>query len=177
MRSASAPPTATLAPPALPPLPWSAVALCFMAMFFVMGARTGFAVLYPRIVADMGWTVAEVTGAFSAGLFVYAPMAVVAGVVLDRFGCRFSMLVGSACLTAGMVTAASATELWHLYVAFILTNGIGSPGVGFITVIKVLSLRAGPRFATAFGIAFMGQGAGALVVSPAVQGVVDAAGW
>ena len=159
------------------PLPWSAVALCFVAMFFVMGARTGFAVLYPRIVADVGWTVAEVTGAFSAGLFVYAPMAVVAGIVLDRFGSRFSMLVGSVCITVGMATVASATELWHLYVAFILINGIGSPAVGFITVIKVLSMRAGDRFATAFGVAFMGQGAGSLVMSPAVQAVVDAAGW
>ena len=148
-----------------------------MAMFFVMGARTGFAVLYPSIVADVGWTVAEVTGAFSAGLFVYAPMAVVAGVVLDRFGCRFSMLVGSVCLAVGMALVALATELWHLYVAFIFTNAIGSLGVGFITIVKVLSMRAGPRFATAFGIAFMGQGAGSLVMSPLVQGIVDAAGW
>ncbi|MCC6174575.1 MAG: MFS transporter [Chloroflexi bacterium] len=159
------------------PLPWDAIGLAFAVMFVVMGSRSGYAVIYPALVADLGWSVAEVTGAYSFGLLVYAPLAIVAGLAVDRLGCRSMMLFGSVMLAAGMTVVALSTELWHLYVAFVLALGLGSGGLGFITTVKMLSMRAGSRFATAFGLGFMGQGLGSLVVSPAMQAIVDAAGW
>ena len=158
-------------------MPWGAVAVGFAAMFTIMGTRTAFGVLYPAMVVDLGWSVSEVTGAFSAGLLVYAPAAVAVGVLVDRIGCRATMLSGCVLLVAGMATAAFATELWHFYVAFVAAIGLGNAAVGFITVIKVLSLRAPSRFAAAFGAASVGQGVGALVVSPTVQAIVEQAGW
>jgi MFS family permease len=158
-------------------LPPSAVVLGFVAMFVVMGSRASFAVTYPAMVTEMGWSVAELTSAFSAGLLFFGPLAVGVGYMTDRLGCRVTMLAGGVCLTVGMVLVAAATELWHLYVAFILANGLGSAAVGFVTVVKALSIRAPRRFAAAFGIASMGQGVGALILSPAIQGIIDAAGW
>ena len=52
--------------------------LAFLAMFFQMGTRVAFAVLYPAIVADQGWSVLDVTGAYSAGLLLYAAIAMTA---------------------------------------------------------------------------------------------------
>ncbi len=146
-------------------------------MFTVMGGRTSFGVLYPAIVADVGWSAPEVTGAFSAGLLVYGPAALGVGMLVDRLGCRWTMLGGCACLVVGMVGVAASTELSHLYLAYILVTGFGSAATGFITIIKMLSMRANTRFPAAFGIASTGMGIGALVVSPAVQSVVDLAGW
>ena len=146
-------------------------------MFVVMGGRTAFGVLYPAIVADLGLSVSEVTGAYSAGLLIYGPAALGVGVLVDRVGCRATMLGGCACLAAGMVVAALATDLWQFYVAFLLVTGFGSAATGFITVIKLLEMGARQRFAAAFGLASMGQGLGTLLISPAVQGVIDLAGW
>ena len=146
-------------------------------MFVVMGGRIAFGVLYPAMVADRGWSIAEVTGAFSAGLLIYGPAALAVGVLVDRVGCRATMLVGCASMIAGMALVAVATDLSHLYVAFVLVTGIGSAATGYIAVVKLLALRAGPRFAAAFGLASMGQGLGTLLVSPAIQGTIDLAGW
>lgn len=146
-------------------------------MFMLMGTRTAFAVLYPAMVRDEGWSVTDVSSAYSSGLLLYALLAILVGIGVDRLGCRVMMVGGSIVMTVGLVVAALATEVWHLYVAYLMTAGLGAGGIGFITMIKLLALANGARFATAFGLAFMGQGLGSLLVSPSVQIVVDAQGW
>jgi MFS family permease len=146
-------------------------------MFILMGSRTAFAVLYPAMVNDQGWAVADVTSAYSSGLLLYALLAILVGLGVDRLGCRSMMVAGSTLMALGLGLASQATEIWHLYVAYLLTAGLGAGGIGFITLIKLLSLQNGSRFATAFGLAFMGQGLGSLLVSPTVQVLVDAQGW
>ncbi len=146
-------------------------------MFTVMGARATFAVLYPAIVIDLGWSVAEVTTAFSAGLLVYPAAVILVGVLVDRLGCRATMLGGCGLLMAGMALLAVSTELWQFYVAFIVAQGLGCAGVGFVAVVKMLAMRYPRRFAAAFGLASVGQGLGSLLISPAVQAVIDLSGW
>jgi MFS family permease len=146
-------------------------------MFILMGSRSSFAVLYPAMVHDEGWGVSEVTAAFSTGVLLYAFLAIPVGLGLDRLGCKVILVTGAIMMTIGFAIAAQATEIWHLYAAYLLTAGCGACGIGFITQMKVLSHGNSTRFATAFGVAFMGQGLGALVVSPAVQVIVEAAGW
>ena len=158
-------------------LHWPTVGLAFTSMFVLMGSRTSFAVIYPAMVHDQGWAVTDVTSAYSAGLLLYAVLAILIGVGVDRLGCRTMMLVGSILVTVGTVIVGLATEVWHLYVGYILVVGLGTGGIGFITLIKLLSQRTGARFATAFGLAFMGQGLGSLLVSPAVQLIIEGYGW
>jgi len=146
-------------------------------MFMLMGSRTAFAVLYPHMVTEEQWAVADVTSAYSSGLLLYALLAIPFGVGVDRLGCRTMMVAGSALMAAGIAISSQATEIWHLYVAYVLTAGLGAGGIGFITLIKMLSMRSGSRFATAFGFAFMGQGLGSLLVSPSVQLIVEAHDW
>jgi MFS family permease len=146
-------------------------------MFMLMGSRTAYAVLYPAMVADQGWTVSDVTGAYSSGLVLYALLAIPVGLAVDRFGCRVMMVAGSVLMALGLAVSSQATEIWQLYLAYTMTAGLGAGGIGFITLIKMLSLRSGSRFATAFGFAFMGQGLGSLLVSPSVQVIVEAQGW
>jgi MFS family permease len=146
-------------------------------MFILMGSRSSFAVLYPVMVHDEGWAITDVTAAFSTGVLLYAFLAIPVGLGLDRLGCKVILVTGALLMTVGFAIAAQATEIWHLYVAYLLTAGFGACGIGFITQMKVLSHRNSARFATAFGVAFMGQGLGSLVISPAVQVISDAAGW
>jgi MFS family permease len=156
---------------------WGAIVLAFLAMFFQMGTRVAFAVLYPAIVVERGWSVLDVTGAYSAGLLLYAAIAILAGFGVDRFGCRLMLLSGATLIAVGLIGMALATELWQLYVALMVMIGLGNAGMGFVVLIKLLSLGAGSRFAFAFGLAFTGQGLGSLIVSPAIQEIVDRADW
>ena len=146
-------------------------------MFILMGSRSAFAVLYPAMVRDEGWSVADVTAAFSSGVLLYAFLAIPVGLGLDRLGCKVILVSGAVMMAVGLAISSAATEIWHLYVAYVLTAGCGACGIGFITQMKVLSHGNGARFATAFGLAFTGQGLGSLIVSPAVQLLIDAQGW
>lgn len=175
--AASSPPTASAAGTPRDVLHWPTVGLAFTSMFVLMGSRTSFAVIYPAMVHDVGWALSEVTSAYSAGLLLYALLAILVGVGVDRVGCRAMMVAGSSLMAVGTVIVGFATEIWHLYVGYVLIVALGSGGIGFIVLIKLLSQRTGARFATAFGLAFMGQGLGSLLISPAVQVIVDAQGW
>ena len=61
-------------------------------MFILMGSRTAFAVLYPAMVRDEGWAVTDVTAAYSSGLLLYALLAILVGIGVDRLGCRVMMV-------------------------------------------------------------------------------------
>ncbi|MFN8523589.1 MAG: MFS transporter [Chloroflexota bacterium] len=160
-----------------PALPWGAVALGFASTFMVMGNRAAYAVIYPAIVADLDWSVAELTTGYSIGLFGYVPAVVVAGLLMDRIGVRITMICGAATVTLGMLLVSLSSTLPLMTVGFTLWGGLGTAFAGFVTVMKMLSIRAPERFAVAFGMAYVGQGVGSGLMSPIIQLAVDQYGW
>lgn len=143
----------------------------------MMSHRSGFGVLYPVMVADQGWSVTEISGAFAASMLIYAPAAILTGQLVDRLGVRGTMLGGAALLAAALAALGLARELWQVYLLYAVGVGAGSASVGYVPMIKALSMRAGPRLGLGIGLFNSGQGIGALVATPAVQLIVDAGGW
>ena len=148
-----------------------------MIGFTSMAHRTGFGVVYPAMVADRGWTVSEITGAFSIAMLIYSPAAVVTGHLLDRVGVRATMLGGAVLLAAGLALIGAATEVWQIYVLYGIGIGIGSSAVGFIAMLKLLSMRVAARLGLAIGLFNVGQGFGSLLSAPILQLVVDQSSW
>jgi predicted MFS family arabinose efflux permease len=159
------------------PLPVGAVMLGFMATGTVIGARSAFSVLYPTMVADAGWSVAELTATYSAAMFVYTPMVIISGFAIDRFGCRLTMIAGGIALIVGNVIVSSSHDLFGLLVGYGISAGAGSALCGFVPSMRMLAIRAPGRFAAAFGLAYVGQGVAALVISPVTQAMIDAWDW
>ncbi|MCC7107394.1 MAG: MFS transporter [Chloroflexi bacterium] len=153
------------------------VLLAIVCGFAMTGSRGAFAVLYVAMVPDRHWSVGEVTGAISIAVLLYACLAPLAGLLIDRLGVQLTMSVGVLSILAGHLILGVADQLWQVYVAYAFISGIGSAGVGFIPVIKMLSLRAGPSFGRAMGVSWIGQGAGALLSGPLVQIAIDRVGW
>jgi MFS family permease len=177
--SSPAPRLGAAAPSVVQPQPCrpssnAAIALGFLIGFTSMAHRTGFGVLYPAMVADRGWTASEVTAAFSLAMLIYSPAAVLTGQMLDRIGVRATMLLGTTMLSVGLCLVALVTELWQLYLLYGVAVGVGSSPVGFLAMLKLLSLRAGSRFGLAVGLFNVGQGVGSLV---SVQALVEREGW
>jgi MFS family permease len=172
--SADAPPGGTRA---APPAHNSAILLGFVLGFVGMAHRSGFGVLYPAVVADQGWSVGEVTNAFSYGMLIYAPAAVLTGQFVDRLGLRATMLLGIVMLVLGLLLTGLARASWQFVTVYAVTAGVGANFVGYIPMIKLMSLRAGARLGFGLGVFNAGQGIGALVVSPVLQLLVDSADW
>lgn len=148
-----------------------------MIGFTSMAHRTGFGVIYPAMVADRGWTASEITAAFSIAMLIYSPSALLTGYLLDWLGVRFTILVGSVVLAAGLALIGLAFEIWQIYIVYGIGVGVGSSAVGYIAMLKLLSLRAGRRLGWAIGVFNIGQGVGSLLGAPLLQFAIERAGW
>jgi len=155
----------------------STILLAFAAGFISLAHRSGFGVLYPNMVASQNWSVGEVTGAYSVAMLIYSPAAVLSGQLVDRLGVRATMLFGTLLLGSGLAAVSFARELWQVYLLYAVAIGLGSSAVGFVPMLKLLSLRAGSRLGWGLGLFNVGQGAGALISSPTLQLIVDSFDW
>ena len=81
-----------------------------------------FAVFLTPMSADLGWSQAHLTGAFSVALLVSGLAAVPVGRWLDRHGARGLMTAGS-CLASGLVLAWAGVENLPLF--YLIWVGIG----------------------------------------------------
>lgn len=155
----------------------SAFVIAVLGGFVLSGSRAAFSVQYPAMAADMGWSAAQVTGAYATGTPVYAASLVAAGLAVDRIGVRATMVTGFAILTVASVLATFTGSLWQAYLAWGIVLAVGQAGVGFVPVIKAIVTLAPARLGLALGLFQLGQGAGLFVVTPALALLADRFGW
>jgi MFS family permease len=145
--------------------------------FFVFGARAAFSVLYPAIVHETGWSVGAVSGSFAASLLVYCVVAVVAGFMVDAVGVKVVMAAGFAVAGVGLAASALVSSVWQMYMTWGLAVGVGLAATGFVPLLKALMILMPSRLGAGLGVAQLGQGLGAAVVTPLLQLCIDRLGW
>ena len=87
----------------------------------------------------------------------------------QEFGTKFG--------NAGLLLAPLTTQPWHLYVTIGVLVGSGSVCLGYSGQSLYLPNWFVKRRGLAVGIAFAGVGLGSITLLPAVQLVIDQAGW
>jgi MFS family permease len=142
-----------------------------------MCIRAGFGVIYPAFGADLQLTTTEATGAYALSMPIYSVAVIGAGVLLDRIGIRTTMLLSLSVQLVGLVLAAFAQNLVQLYVAWGVLVGLGMSGAGYVANLKMLSVAAPRHLGLGLGIMSAGQGIGSLLISPAIQIMIDIGGW
>lgn len=155
------------------------VALAFASWFILNGIRGSFAVLYPTIAAQPGWSDIELAATYSLGVLLYAPSTMAVGFLIDRVGIRATMLGGCLLVTAslGLIATATPENPWQMLAGWTIVAGPAAAGIGYIPITKLLSVRAGPQLGRAMGIAMIGQGLSPLLVGPALQSLSIAQSW
>jgi len=110
-----------------------------------------FPVLAPSIAADTGWSIAAVTGAFSAGLVVAALVGIPAGRLLDRHGPRPVMTAGSVLAVPAVAIIGSARSFPVFVAGWLLAGELRLHGVHVLVlerdaeptkVVRALGLHA-----------------------------------
>jgi MFS family permease len=156
---------------------WVVIAVAFVTLGIGVNARTSFSLLYPPILAEFGWDRGTTAAAFSVGFVSSTLLSPIVGVLMDRWGPRLVAPLGTVLVALGFVTATVATQPWHLYLTLgILVVG-GSIFVSYIGHSMFLPNWFVRRRGLAIGIAFSGVGVVSIVMFPALQSYIDAAGW
>ena len=123
-----------------------------------------------------GWPRGTLSAGIGVGV-VCAGMATPAvGMLIDRFGVRVPIAIGAALLAAGFGVLGAMHEAWHFVVANVLL-GPGFAGAAMLPITIAVTVRIPQRTALALGIVSAGASAGALVLAPGLQALIDAYGW
>jgi MFS family permease len=156
---------------------WVIVAVAFITMAIGVNARTAFSLLFPPIVDELGWDRGATAAAFSFGFVLAALLSPLLGGWMDRFGPRLVMEAGVACVACGLLGAAYVAAPWQLYATLGVLVGAGSICLSYTGQSCYLPNWFVRRRGLAMSIAFSGVGMGSIVLLPALQRLIDAAGW
>ena len=108
---------------------WWVVAACFVIAAFAWGLGLfGSSVYLQAVTSAYGWPVAEVASAITLFFLVSAAIQRIVGRSIDRWGPRPVLLLGTACISAGVALIGQVTAAWQLFPSFVLL------GVGWSTL-------------------------------------------
>lgn len=156
---------------------WVVVGVCLLTLTFGFGLRYCFSVFYVALFEDFGWGRAETAGIYSVHRLVYASLAPVAGWLMDRWGPRRLMPIALAVVAVGFAFSSLINDLWELYLLLGVVLAVGIVMIEYVPHSAIVArwFEGGRGFAS--GIAFMGMGTGALIITPFAQYLISAFGW
>ncbi|MBI4886058.1 MAG: OFA family MFS transporter [Acidobacteria bacterium] len=135
-------------------------------MQVALGAVYAWSVFRIPLTRAYGWSIGEVTLAFTIAIFVLGFAAFAGGLWMQRAGPRPVALAAGAFYGAGVFLASLAGgRLWLLYCSYGLVGGAGL-GLGYIVPVATLVKWFPDRRGMITGIAVAGFGSGALITAP-----------
>lgn len=156
---------------------WVIIAVAFVSMALAVNARTAFSLFFPPILDEFGWERGLTAGAFSFGFLVSAAMSPLMGRVMDRYGVVPVLQAGVFCVSGGLMLAASASQVWHVYLSLGVLVGAGSVCLGYTGHGLFLPAWFVQHRGLAVSIAFAGVGVGSIFLLPGLQSLIERSDW
>lgn len=155
---------------------WVVVAGCFLGSFVVFGLSYSFGVFFEPVLAEFGASRSATSAAFGVQTAAIYVGAVAIGALVDRYGTRRMLALGTVLLCVGLVWTSRVDSLIGLVVAYGLVTGVG------LSVVYVVAYATPARWferrvGLASGLASAGLGVGMLVVAPAATALIARLGW
>jgi MFS family permease len=154
---------------------WNIVIAAMLVTTVTYGIIYSFGVLLPYYQQTFHTDAAAISGAYSLCLLAYTFFAIAAGLAIDKFDPRITTLIGGILLTVGLFLCSRATQLWQLYIGYII-SGIGMSPL-YNPLLTTVSRWFFRRRGLAIGIVAMGVGIGPLAFAPLLTRMIIALGW
>ncbi|MEN8685032.1 MFS transporter [Marivita sp.] len=136
-----------------------------------------YAILLPHMAEDLGLSLSGVFGILSLGLFFGGMMSPVAGKLVDRYGGRWVMTIGSAIAAAAVLSLGHVNSTAQLFIAILLAEGAGMfvlYNVAFASVAR-LDLAIPPQ--KSISIITLFGGVASTIFWPLTLTLYTALGW
>jgi sugar phosphate permease len=137
---------------------WAIVGIVIISMTLIYGIRHSFAVFFPSILEEFGWSRGSTAFILSLNLIVYGSIAPFAGSLGDRWKPHRVMLVGLIILGLATMGCAFAQELWHFYLLLGFVAAIGMACAGWPLQAPALANWFTRKRGLAMGLAQIGAG-------------------
>ncbi len=136
----------------------------------------GFGVMLTPIQQEMGWSQAELTGAFSLMLLISGISAVPVGWWLDRHGARGLMTLGSCLATVAIIAWAQVQTLFGFYLIWIAI-GVITAMILYEPAFAVAATWFVRRRSQALTLLTFGGGLASVIFVPLITWLIQLYGW
>lgn len=152
------------------------IALAGVIMQIALGAVYAWSVFRIPLTKAFGWTISEVTFAFTLAILMLGFAAFVGGLWMRKSGPRRVAIAAGIFYGAGVFLASlSGGHLYWLYFSYGFLGGIGL-GLGYIVPVATLVKWFPDRRGMITGIAVAGFGVGALITAPIATRLIASVG-
>lgn len=153
------------------------IAAAFLAVFTLFGYRSSFSVLLGPMSEDMGWTEGATTLGYSIMMSIYGVAAYLSGEVVDRWGVKYAYGIGAVFGALGFALSSITTSYYQYLLAYALFGGIGTGMCWVTSTASVRKWYTGSKYATYWGIAFMGAPVAQVIFSFGAKEAILSLGW
>lgn len=155
---------------------WWVVALSFLVSFFSAAfIWYGFTAYFAPLVQEFGWSYTAISVAGSFRSAEVGVLGIFVGFLVDRFGGKRVIVIGSVIVSAGFLLFSRITSLTGFYVAFLLI-AVGGSGLTSIVLFQVVTKWFNKRLGLVLGIVGSGFGAGGFAI-PGIVFLIDQIGF
>jgi MFS transporter, OFA family, oxalate/formate antiporter len=152
------------------------IACAGVIMQIALGAVYAWSVFRIPLTREFGWTIPQVTLAFTIAIFVVGFASFTGGLWMRRSGPRTVALAAGALYGSGVFLASLTNgRLWWLYLSYGVMAGTGL-GLGYIVPVATLVKWFPDRRGMITGIAVAGFGTGALITAPVATRLIASIG-
>ena len=152
------------------------IALAGVIMQIALGAVYAWSVFRIPLTKAFGWTIPQVTFAFTLSILTLGFAAFVGGLWMRKSGPRTVAIAAGIFYGSGVFLASfSAGRLYWLYFSYGLIAGIGL-GLGYIVPVATLVKWFPDKRGMITGLAVAGFGAGALITAPIASRLIVSVG-
>jgi len=158
-------------------LAWIIVGVSFATLGLAYGVWYSFSVFFVALLREFGWSRSLAAGAFSVFVIVHSVIGPFVGGMVDRFGPRRVILLGSLFLGMGLALCSLTRTWWHYYIFFGAVTAVGVGSIGWVPHTTIIQRWFKANRGLAIGIVSSGIGFGILVCVPSVQHLISRVGW
>jgi len=156
---------------------WIIVSISFITLALSYGIWYSFSVFLVALLREFGWSRSIVAGAFSLFIILHSIIGPFVGGMVDRFGPKRVVLLGSLFLGVGLALSSLIQTWWQFYIFFGIITAVGVGSTGWVPNTTVIQHWFKRRRGLATGIISSGIGIGILVCVPSFQFLIIQVGW
>lgn len=152
------------------------VFIIFIIQIVMFGAQLSFGVFIKPLTAEFNWSMALVSGAFSAYSVMQAFSSLLMGWLNDRIGPRFVITICGILVGSGFILMYFVDSAWQLYFFYVALAGVGGGGI-LAPQISTIARWFNKRRNMATAILFAGGGVGGFIGPPLITWLIYTYSW
>ena len=156
---------------------WIIVGVSFIILALAYGVWYSFSVFFVALLKEFGWSRSIAAGAFSLFVILHSLIGPFVGGIVDRFGPRRVILLGSTSLGVGLALCSLLRTWWQFYLFFGVIVAVGVGAIGWVPNVIQIQHWFKKKRGLAIGIISSGIGMGILVCVPTIQYLIIQFGW